>query len=86
MASETGEPPARRARDESTPSRLRRMLPNTALGIAGMFFLAGLAAAFTGAVLFAYYEYRLQQTEDRVDKFEASFEDQIKQGNDPFDS
>ena len=36
MASETGEPPARRARDESSTSRLRRLLPNTALGIAGM--------------------------------------------------
>jgi S1-C subfamily serine protease len=78
MAGDTGV----RASRASEPSRLRQLLPKTALGIASMFFLAGLAAAFTGAVLFAYYEYRLQETEDRVDEFEASFEEQIDKGVD----
>jgi S1-C subfamily serine protease len=56
---------------------LRRAMPTTALGLAFALFCASVASALTGAVLYAYYEYRLGQTEDRVDAFEASFEDQV---------
>jgi S1-C subfamily serine protease len=56
---------------------LRRAMPTTALGLAFALFCASVASAFTGAVLYAYYEYRLGQTEDRVDEFEAGFEDEV---------
>src|SRR3712207_95631 len=56
---------------------LRRAMPTTALGLAFALFCASVASAFTGAVLYAYYEYRLGQTEDRVDEFEAKFEDDV---------
>jgi S1-C subfamily serine protease len=56
---------------------LKRMLPTTALGLAGLLFCMSIASAFTGAVLYAFYEYRLGKTEDRVDAFEASFEDRV---------
>ena len=52
---------------------LRSRMPTTALGLATMLFFMSIASAFTGAVLYAYYEYRLGQTEDKVDAFEANF-------------
>lgn len=57
----------------------KRIVPTTALGLAGALFLASVASAFTGAVLYAFYEYRLGKTEDRVDAFEAGFEDEVDQ-------
>ena len=56
---------------------LRGRLPTTALGLAWMLFFMSIAAAFTGAILYAYYEYRLGQTEDKVDAFEAEFEQSL---------
>jgi S1-C subfamily serine protease len=59
------------------PDRLdppRRFLPRTALGLAGLLLCMSIASAFTGAVLYAYYEYRLGKTDDKVDQFAASFE------------
>jgi S1-C subfamily serine protease len=78
MATEDGAGAA--ALDETTPdrvARLRRLIPTSMLGLAGLLFAMSVASAFTGAVLYAYYEYRLGQTEDRVDAFEAGFEDQV---------
>src|SRR5690606_34593083 len=36
-------------------------------------------SAFSGAVLYAYYEYRLGETDDRVDAFEAGFGDAVQE-------
>jgi S1-C subfamily serine protease len=57
----------------------KRIVPTTALGLAGALFCASIASAFTGAVLYAFYEYRLGKTEDRVDAFEAEFEDAVSE-------
>ncbi len=62
------------ASDQPSPRRLRSVLPKSALGLAGVLFLMSVAAAFVGAILYAYYSYRLGETEDRVDAFAASFE------------
>ena len=43
-----------------------RLLPRTAVGMAVVVLAASIGAAFSGAVLFSYYEYRLQKTNDRV--------------------
>jgi S1-C subfamily serine protease len=55
----------------------RRAVPTTALGLAFALFCASVASALTGAILYAFYEYRLGQTEDRVDAFEAGFQDDV---------
>jgi S1-C subfamily serine protease len=55
-----------------------RLLPKTALGLAMVLFLMAIASAFSGAVLFAYYSYRLSETEKRVDRFETDFKDSVK--------
>ena len=55
----------------------QRVLPSSALGLAAVLFCMGIASAFTGAVLYAYYEYRLGETEDRVEAFETGFEEAV---------
>jgi S1-C subfamily serine protease len=64
---------------DRTRNRLRRALPDTALGLAGVLFLMSVAAAFSGAVLYAYYESRQEQTTNRVETF---FRDYNKSIND----
>jgi S1-C subfamily serine protease len=59
----------RHADDGDAASRLRRALPDTALGLAGLLFVMSLAAAFSGAVLYAYYESRQEATSNRVEEF-----------------
>lgn len=79
MAREEG--PGATDAEHSGPARAARwtrVLPTSALGLAAVLFCASVASAFTGAVLYAFYEYRLGQTEDRVDAFEAGFEDQLE--------
>jgi S1-C subfamily serine protease len=66
-----------RTRERDGDSFWRRIVPTTALGMAFGLLCASVAAAFTGAVLYAFYEYRLDQTNDRVDRFEAGFEDEV---------
>lgn len=80
MATEEGAGAA--AHDETDSKRvagLRRLVPTTALGLAGLLFAMSVASALTGAVLYAFYEYRLGKTEDRVAAFEAGFEDQVNE-------
>ena len=60
------------------PGSLRSRMPTTALGLATMLFFMSIASAFTGAVLYAYYEYRLGQTEDSVDALEANFGERLE--------
>jgi S1-C subfamily serine protease len=55
-----------------------RIVPRTALGLAGVLFLMSIAAAFTGAVLYAYYESRQEQTEQEVEEFVAGFADELE--------
>lgn len=79
MGTEQAEGAAARADAGPAEPRWRRIVPTTALGLAGAMLLASVASAFTGAVLYAFYEYRLGQTEDRVDAFEAGFEDEVEE-------
>jgi S1-C subfamily serine protease len=57
----------------------RRFVPTTALGLAMALFCMAVGSAFSGAVLYAYYEYRLGKTDDRVDAFEAGFGDAVQE-------
>ena len=64
---------------DRTRNRVRRAMPDTVLGLAGVLFLMSIAAAFSGAVLYAYYESRQEQTTNRVETF---FHDYNKSIND----
>jgi S1-C subfamily serine protease len=56
---------------------LRSRLPQTALGLALLLFAMSLASAFSGAILYAYYDYRLGKTDDKVSSFQAGFGDEL---------
>jgi S1-C subfamily serine protease len=55
------------------PGVIKRNLPTTALGMAVLLFLMSIASAFTGAILYAYYDYRLGKTERKITTFETGF-------------
>lgn len=63
---------------EEPTSRTPRLLPRTLLGLATLVFFMGVAAAFTGAVLYAYYESRLERTEQELDAFVSGFTDEVE--------
>ena len=45
--------------EQATPPRWRqRLIPKTALGISMIILAAALGSAFSGAVLYSYYDYR----------------------------
>src|SRR5437867_1029977 len=67
------------------PGGVRRrdlFLPRSATGLIALLVAASIGAAFSGTVLFAYYQYRLQKTESRVDKFVAGFDKTLAGGVD----
>ncbi|MEY2571441.1 MAG: hypothetical protein QOE63_1791, partial [Acidimicrobiaceae bacterium] len=62
---------------EDAASRLRRLVPKTVLGLAALLFCMSVAAAFSGAILYAYYENRQEQTSNKVESFVSGFADQL---------
>jgi S1-C subfamily serine protease len=71
---ETTAPASPPARPPDRPAGvLRRNLPTTALGMAVLLFFMSIASAFTGAILYAYYDYRLGKTEKKITSFESGF-------------
>jgi S1-C subfamily serine protease len=58
------------------PRRLH-VVPRTVLGLSALLFFMGIAAAFSGAVLYAYYESRQEQTVNKVDNFVGGFSEQL---------
>lgn len=64
--------------DEPPKRFLERILPRTALGLAGLLFLMSIAAALSGAILFAFYSVRLQDTRDEVNAIENRIADDLE--------
>jgi S1-C subfamily serine protease len=60
--------------------RPRAFLPRSVGGIVALLVATSIGAAFSGTILFAYYQYRLQKTETRVEKFIADFDKTLKDG------
>lgn len=56
---------------------VQRLLPRGVIGLAALIFFMGLAAALSGAVLYAYYESRLEKTEQAIEDFVASYTDEF---------
>src|SRR6476661_4188008 len=55
-----------------------RLLPKSVLGMTMLLLMASLGAAFSGTVLYAYYEYRLNKNEQRVTNFINTFDKQFQ--------
>jgi S1-C subfamily serine protease len=66
-------PPRRRGERPLPATGWRRFVPTTAIGTALALFCMSIGAAFSGAVLYAYYEYRLGNLKDEVVARDAQF-------------
>ena len=65
----------RRRRGGGTDAGLRqRVIPKTVLGMVALLLAASVGFAFGGTVLYAYYQYRLDNVEKRVNDFIEGFE------------
>jgi S1-C subfamily serine protease len=65
------------------PGRLRdRILPRSVLGLSALILAASLGAAFSGTVLYAYYDYRLNKAETASNTFKANFSKEFKAAQD----
>ena len=85
-AAPSGDPAPEAPRsDVSDGLTLSGRLPKTALGMAMLLFCMSIASAFSGAILYAYYEYRSGKTEDRIDAFEAGFGTAVDEAIDRID-
>ncbi|HVM52434.1 MAG TPA: S1C family serine protease [Acidimicrobiales bacterium] len=55
-----------------------RLLPRSVLGITALILAASLGAAFSGAVLYAYYEFRKDTSERKADRFAETFAERLE--------
>lgn len=62
------------------------LIPRTVLGITAGLLSFSIGASLSGAVLYSYYEYRLQNSEERVDNYIASFDDRFKTARETIDA
>ena len=68
------------------PPRWReRLLPKSVLGMAMLLVVASVGAAFSGAVLYAYYDYRLNQNERRVSHYIPDIQKRFKNATSSID-
>lgn len=75
-AAPPGEDPAAKGR---RPHRIRhRLLPRSLLGITAFILALSLGAAFSGVVLYSYYQYRLDQTNSKVNALINGYRQQFK--------
>lgn len=72
--------------NSAAPSFWRRILPKTILGLAALLFFMSISAAFSGAALFAYYRFELDETRQRVVEVESSIADQVEAGQQIIDA
>jgi S1-C subfamily serine protease len=56
----------------------QRLLPKTVKGMVSLIVAASVGAALSGTILYAYYQYRLNQTEQRVGSFVDGFDQRFK--------
>jgi S1-C subfamily serine protease len=67
------------------PKWAGRLLPRSVLGLAGLLLAASIGAAFSGAVLYAYYDYRLDRTDSRAEEYASTFADRLQDALDTID-
>jgi S1-C subfamily serine protease len=69
--------------EQATPPRWRqRLIPKTAVGISMIILAAAVGSAFSGAMLYTYYDYRLNKNEDRIERFVRGFDTRFQRAQD----
>lgn len=69
-----GRRPRQRRRTPSDGGFRQRILPRSVIGVVVLLLAAAVGFAFGGTILYAYYQYRLDKVEDRVEEFIGGFE------------
>jgi S1-C subfamily serine protease len=76
----------RRARRSSGDGRFgQRILPKTVVGVVVLMLAAAIGFAFGGTVLYAYYQYKTDKLEKKVNTFVNGFEERYKKAVDDID-
>ncbi len=70
-------PPAPEARQQKQSVFRRRILPRSILGVAVMILALAVGAGFSGVVLYSYYQYKLNQTNARVNTLITGYKQQF---------
>jgi hypothetical protein len=70
-------PPAPAARPQKSSTFRRRILPRSFLGVAVMILAFAVGAGFSGVVLYSYYQYKLNQTNARVNTLVTGYKQQF---------
>jgi S1-C subfamily serine protease len=68
--------------DYEPPPWRERLVPKSVLGISMLILATAIGAAFSGTVLYAYYDYRLSQNENRIESFTTGFDKRFKDATD----
>ena len=77
---------ARRAAAKSSGGRFgQRILPKTVVGVVVLMLAAAIGFAFGGTVLYAYYQYKTDKLEKKVDKFVGGFEERFNKAVEDID-
>ena len=63
-----------------------RLLPRSVLGIASLILATALGAAFSGAVLYAYYEFRKDASDEQAQEFAETFNERLERAVDIIDA
>src|ERR1041385_6509251 len=63
----------------------QRILPKTVVGVVVLMLAAAIGFAFGGPVLYAYYQYKTDKLEKKVNTFVNGFEDRFKKAVDDID-
>ncbi len=69
------------ARVKKLERRRHRILPRSAIGIATMLLFFGLGVGLAGAILYAYYDWRLSENEQRVGELSESLQNRLLEAN-----
>src|SRR5262245_22516925 len=72
----------RRARGAGQGRFGQRILPKTVVGVVVLMLAAAIGFAFGGTVLYAYYQYKTDKLEKKVNTFVNGFEDRFKKAVD----
>jgi Trypsin-like peptidase domain len=66
---------------EKLRKRRHRILPRTVIGIASMLLFFGLGVGVAGAGLYAYYDWRLSENEQRIGELSEGLENRLEAAN-----
>jgi S1-C subfamily serine protease len=69
--------PAKRQRKRMRDTLRRRVLPRSVLGISSLILAFAVGAGFSGVVLYSYYQYKLNQTDAKVNSLVSGYKSQF---------